>query len=139
MKLFCVTGTPGRLWHILQLLLWQSVLGYWVGSTLLCLSHVNDQDTKEAAQAAPAPPLLCWGLSPLTCAIYTAWEGSPTPENLTPWVLRTSLWRHLWDLHLFQNQFCRGKTTQWQSPFLYFKARIFLWRFCVLLQTADLV
>lgn len=30
-------------------------------------------------------------------------------ESLPPWLLQTGLWRHLWDLHIFQNWFCRGK------------------------------
>jgi hypothetical protein len=69
-------------------------LGLLTREQLLSLSHVNDQDTKEVAQAAPALSLQCWGLSPLRHAIYTAREGIFS-ESLTPWVLPTGLWRHL--------------------------------------------
>lgn len=52
MVLFSVLRTAPKLGHILKLLLWQSVLFYWLWSTLLCLSHVNDRDTKERAHSS---------------------------------------------------------------------------------------
>lgn len=61
---------------------------------IVVLSHVNDQDTKERAPAAPVQSRQCWGLSPLTHA-FTQHGKAFLSESLTPWVLRTGLWRHL--------------------------------------------
>lgn len=128
MVLFSVLRTAPKLGHILKLLLWQSVLFYWLWSTLLCLSHVNDRDTKERAHSS-SPPLNhdSTGVFPPWHMPFTQHGKAFLSESLPPWVLRTGLWRHLWDRHIFQNRFCRGeKNTQWWSSCFGCKAGIFL-------------
>lgn len=130
MVLFSVSGTASRLCHILKLLPWQSVLFYWLWSTLLCLSHVNDQGTKERAHSSPqAQSRQHWGLSPLTHAIYAAWEGislrKPRSLGAEDWSLET--FRRSPRLSESQGK----KNTQWWSPCFCFKARIILCKFCI--------
>lgn len=124
--LFYVSGTAAKPCHILKLLPWQSVLFYWLWSTLLCLSHVNDQGTKARAHGSPRSIRTALGSFPLdTCHWHSLGRHFFEKASL-PGCCKMAFGDIYEICTSFRVHSAGATNAQWWSPCFCLKAKLFL-------------